>query len=68
MVVALNLYRAKKDVENTVLKLAEENTNTFEKWRGIMGKAKMIGMIKPYTPNNKMDRKKHKHFPNGDCK
>lgn len=27
-----------------------------------MGKAKMIGMIKPYTPNNKMDRKKHKTF------
>ena len=27
-----------------------------------MGKAKMIGMIKPYTPNSKLGKKKHKAF------
>ncbi len=27
-----------------------------------MGKAKLIGMIKPYTPNNKIIQKKHKTF------
>lgn len=27
-----------------------------------MGKPKMLGMLKPYTPNNKMDRKNVKTF------
>lgn len=27
-----------------------------------MGKPKMMGMFKPYTPNSKADQKRHKPF------
>ena len=33
-----------------------------------MGKARMYGMNKPFTPNNKADRKRNKSFPSAKKK